>query len=310
MTESAVALMFPGQGSQAVGMLADWALKFPVIEQTFQQASSVLGYDLWKRTQQGPATLLNQTACAQPALLAASVALWRVWQQQEQPNPKLTAGHSLGEYSALVCAGVLDFEAAVWLVAQRGRLMQEAIAAGEGTMVAVLGLSEEQVGKACIRAAQGAIVSAANFNAPGQIVIAGNRVAIERAVEYCRLLGAKRLVPLAVSVPAHCALMKPAAEAFEVLLDQRTFQPPKWPVIHNVDVKPHQKPSAIKTALVSQLYSPVRWQETLCYFRDQGLRQLIELGPGNVLTGLAKRTIPTLPVVSLQPSELNKVNFQ
>lgn len=302
MIQQPVALMFPGQGSQSVGMLAECAENFPIVVEIFQQASSVLGYDLWQRVQQGPSALLNQTACAQPALLTASVALWRLWQQHSRPVPTLAAGHSLGEYSALVCAGAVAFEDALWLVEQRGRLMQAAQPEGEGVMVAVLGLTEAQVGDACARATQGEVVSAANFNAPEQIVIAGHHTAVERAMDYCRALGAKRLVPLAVTVPAHCALMKPVATEFAPLLDAVTFHSPEWPVVNNVDVQVQTEPSAIKEALIRQLYSPVRWHETLLYWSEQGIQQLFELGPGSVLTRLATRTLKGSSAMTFQPT--------
>jgi [acyl-carrier-protein] S-malonyltransferase len=301
MIQRPVALMFPGQGSQSVGMLAEWAEHSPIIVETFQQASSVLGYDLWQRVQQGPSALLNQTACAQPALLTASVALWRLWQQQSRPVPALAAGHSLGEYSALVCAEAVAFEDAVWLVEQRGRLMQAAQPEGEGAMVAVLGLTRVQVDEACERAAQHQVVSAANVNAPEQVVIAGHHAAVERAMAYCRALGAKRLVPLAVTVPAHCALMKPVAEKFAPLLDAVTFQSTRWPVVNNVDVQEQTEPSAIKEALIRQLYSPVRWYETLLYCNEQRIQRLFELGPGTVLTRLANRTLQGISAMAFQP---------
>lgn len=310
MIQQPIALMFPGQGAQSVGMLADWAENSPIIVETFQQASSVLGYDLWQRVQQGPSGLLHQTVCAQPALLTASVALWRLWQQHSRLVPTLAAGHSLGEYSALVCAGVVAFQDAIWLVEQRGRLMQAAQPEGEGMMVAVLGLTDSQVGDACVRAAQGEVVSAANFNAPGQVVIAGHHTAVERAMAYCRSLGAKRVVPLAVTVPAHCALMKPVAESFAALLEPVTFQSPQWPVVNNVDVQVQTEPSAIKEALIRQLYSPVRWHETLRYLSEQGIQQLVELGPGTVLTGLAKRTVKDLPAMTFHPTMLCEPSFE
>ncbi len=304
MIQQPVALMFPGQGSQSVGMLAEWAEQFPIILETFQQASSVLGYDLWQRIEQGPTALLNQTACAQPAILTASVALWRLWQQHSGSVPTLAGGHSLGEYSALVCAGAIAFKDAVWLVEQRGRLMQLAQPEGEGFMVVVLGLTEAQVSDACVQAAQDEVVSAANFNAPGQVVIAGNRAAVERAMAGCKSMGAKRLLPLAVTVPAHCALMKPVAKEFAPLLDAIIFQSPQWPVVNNVDVRVQSDPSAIKEALIRQLYSPVRWHETLLYWRAQGIQRFVELGPGKVLTGLATRTLKGISATAFQPTGL------
>lgn len=283
------AMVFPGQGSQTVGMLAELAVDHAVVEATFAEASAVLGYDLWQRVQQGPAEELNKTWVTQPALLAASVALWRVWQQQGGPAPALLAGHSLGEYSALVCAGSLDFAAAVALVALRGKLMQDAVPAGTGAMSAIIGLDNDAIAAACERAAQGQVVSPVNFNSPGQVVIAGHKEAVERAGLACKEAGAKRALPLPVSVPSHCALMKPAAEKLAQALEAVTFAAPQIPVINNVDVRAEQSPAAIRQALVRQLYSPVRWTETVEYLAAQGVEVLLEVGPGKVLTGLTKR---------------------
>lgn len=221
------AFVFPGQGSQTVGMLAELAAEFPVVEQTFSEASAALGYDLWQLVQQGPAEELNKTWQTQPALLAASVAIFRVWQQQGGKAPALMAGHSLGEYSALVCAGVLDFQEAVRLVELRGKLMQEAVPAGTGAMYAIIGLDNDAIGKACADAAEGQVVSPVNFNSPGQVVIAGNKEAVERAGAACKAAGAKRALPLPVSVPSHCALMKPAADKLAVALEAVTFNTPR-----------------------------------------------------------------------------------
>lgn len=283
------AMVFPGQGSQTVGMLAELAVDHAVVEATFAEASAVLGYDLWQRVQQGPAEELNKTWVTQPALLTASVALWRVWQQQGGPAPALLAGHSLGEYSALVCAGSLDFAAAVALVALRGKLMQDAVPAGTGAMSAIIGLDNDVIAAACERAAQGQVVSPVNFNSPGQVVIAGHKEAVERAGLACKEAGAKRALPLPVSVPSHCALMKPAAEKLAQALEAVTFAAPQIPVINNVDVRAEQSPAAIRQALVRQLYSPVRWTETVEYLAAQGVEVLLEVGPGKVLTGLTKR---------------------
>ncbi|WP_074012727.1 ACP S-malonyltransferase [Candidatus Sodalis sp. SoCistrobi] len=283
------AMVFPGQGSQTVGMLAELAVDHAVVEATFAEASAVLGYDLWQRVQQGPAEELNKTWVTQPALLTASVALWRVWQQQGGPAPALLAGHSLGEYSALVCAGSLDFAAAVALVALRGKLMQDAVPAGTGAMSAIIGLDNDAIAAACERAAQGQVVSPVNFNSPGQVVIAGHKEAVERAGLACKEAGAKRALPLPVSVPSHCALMKPAAEKLAQALEAVTFAAPQIPVINNVDVRAEQSPAAIRQALVRQLYSPVRWTETVEYLAAQGVEVLLEVGPGKVLTGLTKR---------------------
>ncbi|CAJ0993505.1 Malonyl CoA-acyl carrier protein transacylase [Sodalis praecaptivus] len=288
------AMVFPGQGSQTVGMLAELAAEHAVVEATFAEASAALGYDLWQRVQQGPAEELNKTWQTQPALLASSVALWRVWQQQGGRAPALLAGHSLGEYSALVCAGSLDFTAAIALVALRGKLMQEAVPAGSGAMSAIIGLDNDAIAAACERAAQGQVVSPVNFNSPGQVVIAGHKEAVERAGVFCKEAGAKRALPLPVSVPSHCALMKPAAEKLAQALEAVTFVAPQIPVINNVDVRAEQDPAAIRQALARQLYSPVRWTETVEYLAAQGIEVLLEVGPGKVLTGLTKRIVGTL----------------
>lgn len=288
------AFVFPGQGSQAVGMLADIAASNPVVEATFREASDVLGYDLWALTQQGPAEELNKTWQTQPALLAASVALWRVWEQQGGKTPAMMAGHSLGEYSALVCAGVIGFADAVRLVELRGKLMQEAVPAGTGAMYAIIGLDDASIAKACEEAAQGEVVSPVNFNSPGQVVIAGNKDAVERAGAACKAAGAKRALPLPVSVPSHCALMKPAADKLAVALEDITFNAPVVPVVNNVDVKCETSPEAIRSALVRQLYSPVQWTKSVEFMAAQGVTLLLEVGPSKVLTGLTKRIVDTL----------------
>lgn len=297
MTKKAV--IFPGQGSQTLGMLADLAAAYPIVEETFAEASSVLGYDLWQLVQQGPAEELNKTWQTQPALLAASVAIWRVWQQQNGTQPVLMAGHSLGEYSALVCAGVLDFKQAISLVELRGKLMQEAVPAGTGAMYAIIGLDNDAIAKACEESAQGQVVSPVNFNSPGQVVIAGNKEAVERAGAACKEAGAKRALPLPVSVPSHCALMKPAADKLAVALEDVTFSAPQYSVVNNVDVKVETSPEAIRSALVRQLYSPVRWTESVEFMAAQGVEQLLEVGPGKVLTGLTKRIVDTLTAAAV-----------
>ncbi|MDO5652214.1 MAG: ACP S-malonyltransferase [Moraxella sp.] len=284
------AMVFPGQGSQAIGMLADLATQFPIVEQTFKQASEALGYDLWQLVQQGEAEELNQTWRTQPALLAASVAIYRTWQQQYPDlKPEVMAGHSLGEFSALVCAEVLDFQEAIKLVELRGRLMQKAVPAGTGAMYAIIGLDNQAIIDACAQAAQGDVVSAVNFNSPGQVVIAGNKDAVERAAALCKEAGAKRALPLAVSVPSHCALMKPAADQLAVALESITFKQPTVAVINNVDVKQEKDADDIRSALVRQLYSPVRWTESVEKMATAGVQILFEIGPNKVLTGLTKR---------------------
>ncbi|CUY40245.1 ACP S-malonyltransferase [Serratia marcescens] len=293
------AFVFPGQGSQTVGMLAELAAQFPIVEETFGEASSALGYDLWQLVQQGPAEELNKTWQTQPALLAASVAIFRVWQQQGGKSPALMAGHSLGEYSALVCAGVLDFKAAIRLVELRGKLMQEAVPEGTGAMYAIIGLDNDAIAKACEESAQGQVVSPVNFNSPGQVVIAGNKEAVERAGVACKAAGAKRALPLPVSVPSHCALMKPAADKLAVALQNITFNAPQVPVVNNVDVRTENDPEAIRSALVRQLYSPVRWTESVEFIAAQGVTSLLEVGPGKVLTGLTKRIVDTLTAAAV-----------
>ncbi|PQQ27777.1 ACP S-malonyltransferase [Photorhabdus hindustanensis] len=296
---SEFAMVFPGQGSQDLGMLADLATAFPVVEQTFAEASDVLGYDLWALVQQGPEEELNKTWQTQPALLAASVAIWRVWQEKGGKAPSLMAGHSLGEYSALVCAGVIDFKQAIRLVELRGKLMQEAVPEGVGAMYVIIGLDNESIDRACKEAAQGQIVSPVNFNSPGQVVIAGEKEAVERAGDACKAAGAKRALPLAVSVPSHCALMKPAADKLAVVLEGIEFSYPQFPVVNNVDVKIEQSAEAIRDALVRQLYNPVRWTETVEFIAGQGVGRLLEIGPGRVLTGLTKRIVNTLSAAAV-----------
>lgn len=297
MTQTA--FVFPGQGSQTVGMLADLAAQFPIVEQTFSEASAALGYDLWQLVQAGPVEELNKTWQTQPALLAASVAIFRVWQQQGGNMPAMMAGHSLGEYSALVCAGVLDFAAAIRLVELRGKLMQEAVPEGTGAMYAIIGLDNAAIAKACEESAQGQVVSPVNFNSPGQVVIAGNKEAVERAGAACKAAGAKRALPLPVSVPSHCALMKPAADKLAVALQDITFNAPQVPVVNNVDVRAETAPEAIRSALVRQLYSPVRWTESVEFMAAEGVSLLLEVGPGKVLTGLTKRIVDTLTAAAV-----------
>ena len=288
------AMIFPGQGSQTVGMLKDLADNYPIVKSTFAEASEVLGYDLWALIQNGPTEELNKTWQTQPALLASSVAIYRVWQSENGSEPDFMAGHSLGEYSALVCAGVIDFKDAIKLVELRGKLMQEAVPNGTGAMFAIIGLDNDSIRHACEQAAQGQVVAPVNFNSPGQVVIAGNKEAVERAGVLCKEAGAKRVLPLAVSVPSHCALMKPAADKLASTLNSITFNSPKFVVINNVDVKFESAVDNIKAALIAQLYSPVRWTETVEDMANQGVTLLVEMGPGKVLTGLTKRIVDTL----------------
>ena len=294
------AMVFPGQGSQTVGMLAELAGDYPIVQETFKQASEVLGYDLWQLVQEGPAEELNKTWQTQPALLTASVAVYRVWQQKyPELKPEVMAGHSLGEYSALVCAGVLDFQDAVKLVELRGKLMQQAVPEGTGAMYAIIGLDNDAIINACKQAEQGKVVSAVNFNSPGQVVIAGAKAAVERAAALCKEAGAKRALPLAVSVPSHCALMKPAADQLSVSLESITLKEAGVSVLNNVDVKNEIEADAIRNALVRQLYSPVRWTETVEKMAQNGVEVLVEVGPGKVLNGLTKRIVDSLQAVSV-----------
>jgi len=304
---SNLSFVFPGQGSQSVGMLADLNAAFPVVSQTFAEGSEALGMDLWKLAQEGPKEELNLTHNTQPAMLAAGVAVWRLWLEQGGPRPVVMAGHSLGEYTALVCSGALDFPAAVGLVAERGRLMQEAVPQGSGSMAAILGLEDEVVCNLCAEAAQDEVVEAVNFNAPGQVVVAGNSAAVQRAIGLAKETGAKRALPLPVSVPSHCALMQPAAERLAKRLEQTTVAVPEIPVLHNTSVDRAADPQQIREQLVLQLHSPVRWVETVRAMAGEGVETLVEAGPGKVLAGLNKRiqkSMQALPV--FDPAGLEK----
>ena len=304
------AMVFPGQGSQTVGMLAELAGDYQIVQETFKQASETLGYDLWQLVQEGSAEELNKTWQTQPALLTASVAVYRVWQQKyPELKPEVMAGHSLGEYSALVCAGVLDFQDAVKLVELRGKLMQQAVPEGTGAMYAIIGLDNEAIINACKQAEQSEVVSAVNFNSPGQVVIAGAKAAVERAAALCKEAGAKRALPLAVSVPSHCTLMKPAADQLSVSLESITLKAPTVSVLNNVDVKAESDADTIRNALVRQLYSPVRWTETVEKMSHSGVEVLVEIGPGKVLNGLTKRIVDSLQVTSVNDvKSLDAVN--
>jgi len=293
------AFLFPGQGSQAVGMLADYRDE-SVLQHTFNEASGALGYDLWKLVQEGPESDLNSTDKTQPALLTAGVALWRLWQHRGGARPDMLAGHSLGEYTALCCAGVLTLGDAVRLVEKRGQLMQSAVPEGQGSMAAILGLEDEQVRAACAEAANGDVVEAVNFNAPGQVVIAGSVAAVQRAVEACKAAGAKRAMPLPVSVPSHCALMRPAAEQLVDVIGGLRLHEPEIAVINNVDVAVETDVGRVTDALVRQLYSPVRWAETVQKLAADGVTLAYECGPGKVLAGLVKRIDRSVEVVALE----------
>jgi len=293
------AFFFPGQGSQSVGMLAELAAAFPLVRATFDEASQALGLDLWQLTQQGPQAALDQTENTQPAMLAAGVAVWRCWREQGGAMPSVMAGHSLGEYSALACAGALHFDDAVRLVAERARLMQAAVPNGTGAMAALLGLDDAAVAELCEANADGEILEPVNFNAPGQVVIAGARTAVQRAIDASKAAGAKRAVLLPVSVPSHCTLMRDAAEQFALELERVELRAPSIPVIHNVSVETADSPELIRALLAQQLYSPVRWVETVRAVADRGTQLAIEAGPGKVLASLGKRIdkrLTTLPV--------------
>ena len=288
---ASLAFVFPGQGSQSVGMLAELAQQQPLIQHTFSEASDALGYDLWALTQQGPEESLNQTDKTQPAILTASIALWRLWQAEAAVQPAFVAGHSLGEYSALVAAGSLSLADAVRLVERRGQLMQQAVPAGQGGMAAILGLEDADVLAACAEAGQGEVVSAVNFNAPGQVVIAGSANAVARAIEACKARGAKRAMALPVSVPSHCALMRPAAEQFAASIESLNWQMPSIALVQNVSAAVPTDLEGLKRDLLAQLYSPVRWVETIQCLAEQGVTELVECGPGKVLSGLNKRCV-------------------
>lgn len=294
----AFAFVFPGQGSQSIGMMNGWA-DLAVVKATFAEASAVLGQDLWQMVAEGPAELLNATVNTQPLMLTAGVAVWRAWQAQGGAMPAVLAGHSLGEYSALVAAEALSFGDALQLVRLRAEAMQEAVPVGTGAMAAVLGLADAEIIAACAEAAQGDVVAAVNFNSPGQVVIAGSKAAVERACEACKARGAKRAMLLPVSVPSHCALMRPAAEKLKQKLDTIVINSPLIPVLHNADVAAYSDPVQIKDALVRQLYEPVRWVETISKMAADGITVIAECGPGKVLAGLNKRIATEAQQVAL-----------
>lgn len=294
------AFIFPGQGAQAIGMLAEARENFPLVRQTFVEASELLGYDLESICQNGPAEELNRTAITQPAILTASVALWRLWMQKDGKKPDFVAGHSLGEYSALVAAESILFLDALKLVSLRGELMQNAVPQGEGLMAAILGLSDEEVQEACREAAAGDVVEAVNFNAPGQVVIAGKAAAVERAIEACKKRGAKRAMPLSVSVPSHCALMQDAAKQLAEEFETVGFSDAVIPVIQNVPAAPVTSRLDIMDNLVKQLHSPVRWSESFALLEKEGVGAAIECGPGKVLCGLGKRIARSVTCYGLE----------
>lgn len=289
MTDSTLAFVFPGQGSQSVGMLADVAAVHPEVEATYAEASAVLNFDLWSLVQEGPQEALNLTQNAQPALLAASVAVWRIAQKQGKAQPVVVAGHSLGEWSALVCAGVIAFTDAIKLVHLRGQYMQQAVPVGVGTMAAIIGLADEAVEEACKKAAEVGVVETVNYNSPGQLVIAGEVAAVESAMALCKEAGAKRALPLPVSAPFHTSMMKPAADNLAKHIEQTIFSAPLIPVLHNVGVSTEVDPEAIKLRVIAQIYSPVPWVASINALAEMGVQTLAECGPGKVLSGLNKR---------------------
>lgn len=304
MTNSQLAFVFPGQGSQKVGMLAAIAADYPVVRETFAEASQALDYDMWALIQEGPQEALNLTEKTQPILLTASVALWRVWQQRGGARPALLAGHSLGEFSALVCAGSLDFADAVRLVRARGQFMQTAVPVGEGAMAAVLGIDDERIVALCSEAsAGGGVVEAVNFNSPGQVVIAGTVAAVGRAIELCKGAGSKRAMPLPVSAPFHTSLMRPAGDRLREVLAGLTLAAPQIPVVHNVNAQTETDPERIKALLVEQIYSPVQWVGCVNAMMRQGIATMVECGPGKVLGGLVKRIDKSVTCFGIEDGE-------
>lgn len=289
MSQRPTAFLFPGQGSQSLGMMAEFAAARPEVEATFREASDAVGFDLWGLAQKGPEAILNRTKNTQPVMLAADIASWRVWLAIDGPMPMAMAGHSLGEYAALVAAGAIDFPTAMRLVRRRGELMQDAVPVGEGAMAAVIGLDDEALEALCDLHAAGKIVSCANYNAPGQVVIAGHAAAVARVCDAALEAGARRAVKLPVSAPSHCALMREAAQEFGAELERVELRSPEVPIVHNADVGRHSEPDAIRTILRRQLWQPVRWTATIRHLVDTGIEGFAECGPGKVLTGLNRR---------------------
>jgi len=297
-----LAFVFPGQGSQTIGMMNGFAAH-PVVRETFAEASDVLGEDLWALVAEGPSEALNLTTNTQPVMLTAGVAAWRAWQASGGPLPVVVAGHSLGEYTALVAAGALAFRDAVPLVRYRAQAMQDAVPKGQGAMAAIMGGNDGAVVSACAEAGQGQVVEAVNFNAPGQVVIAGHREAVERAIGLAKQKGAKRGVLLPVSAPFHSSLLRPAAEKLAARLSQLQFHTPKIPVLHNVDVAEHREHDAIRQALARQAANPVHWTATIQAMADRGVTHVVECGPGKVLTGLTRRIVDGMPTFALTDSD-------
>lgn len=308
MSDQTLAFVFPGQGSQKVGMLAELAGAYPQVAETFGAASEVLGYDLWQLVQDGPQDKLNLTERTQPLLLTASIAVWRVWQAEGGVQPAFLAGHSLGEWSALVASGVVEFTDAVSLVQQRGKLMQEAVPAGQGGMAAIIGLDDDKIIEACERAADGQVVSPVNFNSPGQVVIAGASAAVDRATALCKTAGAKRALVLPVSAPFHTSLMKPAADGLAPKIAQTPFNAPQIPVVHNVNARTESDPEAIKQLMIEQIYRPVLWVDCVRTLMAHGVTTTVECGPGKVLSGLNRRIDKSLNGLSMElPDEVQAV---
>jgi [acyl-carrier-protein] S-malonyltransferase len=303
MSQKNLAFVFPGQGSQKIGMLAELAAEYPQVESTFAEASEVLGYDLWSLVQTGAQEEINLTERTQPLLLAASVAVWRVWQARNGAQPALLAGHSLGEWSALVCAGIVEFKAAIKIVQLRGKYMQDAVPAGLGAMAAIIGLDDAAIVSACKNAEQGEVVAAVNFNSPGQVVIAGHKAAVERASALCKEAGAKRALPLPVSAPFHTEMMRPAAERLADLVSSTPFAAPQIPVVHNVTAETEINPEKIKALMIEQIYSPVRWVDCVNTMVAAGITTTIECGPGKVLSGLNKRISADVNTLSIEKPE-------
>jgi [acyl-carrier-protein] S-malonyltransferase len=296
-----LAIVFPGQGSQSVGMMQGFA-DLPIVEKTFLEANAILGDDLWTMVRAGPPEALNQTVNTQPVMLVAGVACWRAWRERGGPLPAWFAGHSLGEYTALVAAESLRFEDALPLVRFRAQAMQEAVPEGTGGIAAILGLDEEALRAVCAEASRGEVLEPANLNSPGQVVIAGHRAAVERGMALAKEKGAKRAVMLPMSAPSHCSLMKPAAERLRARLEALDMRKPIVPVIHNRSVAAYDDPARIRQALVEQLYNPVRWIETVQLLGHKGVKRIVECGPGKVLTGLSKRIVPDIECIAIQDS--------
>lgn len=313
-----IAFVFPGQGSQSTGMCDALLRDFAEVAQRFEQAADILGYDLGAIVSSGPKEKLDQTETTQPAMLVAAVATWDAWVASGGAQPAFMAGHSFGEYSALVCADAIRFEDAVFLAAARGRFMQEAVPAERGAVCAILGLGEDVLNELCVEAAHGQVVCCANLNAPGQIVITGDRAAVERASALALAAGAKKVIPLAVSAPVHCDLMLPAARRLAAQLAGIEIRMPKIPVVHNLDARPRHRSEAIREALIGQMASPVRWRDTIEYFGANGVGGTVECGPGRVLSALIRRTVKTMKTYTLHDrasidaaiGELNAVNAE